>query len=317
MICPRTATFTSEGVALTYLTTEVDPTQDTATLTAYSIWPASFTLASLLLSAPALCTGHTVVELGAGISCLPSLAALAAGAACVLATDCEAAVLPHALSSLQAACARTASAAAHTALLHWQSPAHLAAVTAAHGANTFRLGLASDVLWLRSLAVTEPLAAQATALLACAQQLLVGWGGSSSSSSSSPPACTQSCGHLLLAFQRRSGDLLTALQLACASTGTQCAFLAPPAQPPQGEGSSAAAPVLLALLCPCQPCLQRALAASRRQQLLPTPTPSQLEREEEAYVQGVLAQRGRGAAGAQPATLHGNPLFTRSLLPRG
>ena len=341
----------ASGRSLSYYSAQVDwSLHSSDTHTAYTIWrPSSCALAACLLRHPALCLHARVIEFGAGCSALPSCAALASGALSALATDAEAPVLPIALASLRAnAAPAPALEQSGVALLRWDSAAHAAAIAAA-GAPPFCLGLASDVLWLRSLDRTDTLAEQAGALLACARRLLRGWGAGCACQG----APSQPCGVLALSFQRRGGDLVGALGQAAAAAAVHCAYVerdwGGEGGPASGSGGDCSASeraqegaVHVAVLCPCLPCLTAALQGSGLARAAVDPCASSREREEELYARSARWRRGveegeeegaaRGGAGGEGAgggggeawgrsgrhapsqQLHTNPLFRKSAL---
>jgi hypothetical protein len=250
----------------------------------------------------------------------------------VLATDGECGALPIALAGLaanaraaleggpalppqgSAAPAEEGGSSAMSGIgvapLLWGSQGHAQRIVAEHGgANSFQLGLASDVLWLRSCPDSPTLEEQAQALLRTAGGLLQGWVEGKRCSGEA-----FGCAPLLLSFKRRGGDLVTALRGAACALGLQCLFLCSEqpllhgyaggeGEEGEGEGEN---PALLhiAMLSPCLPCLQGHVKHCGLVCSLP-PMPSSREQEEALWLLSQRKEAAQGGAGAH----NRNPLW--------
>jgi hypothetical protein len=346
------------AAALRYLSATLDwRAHPAATHTGFQLWrPAATALARALLAHPALARGARVIEFGAGCAALPSSAALASGARHALATDGEAATLPLALASLTANPRGAAPGACAVAHLPWRSASHAARIAAAaassssapppsssapppsssapppssgegDGGEAFALGLASDVLWLRSGGGGAPLLEeQACALLACARRLLQGWGAPGACAAAGATAAPQACGALLLSYERRGGDLVGSLAQACAAAALHAVYLKLEEEEEEEEEEDeeeegeeeegetkvqqqAGGQVYLTLIGPCLGCLEATIARAGLVRSAAQPHASAQELEEELHVRSA---QGRREGQAHAAQLRSNPLFRRS-----
>ncbi len=133
--------------------------QHTERATGAMLWEGARALAEHLAATPGLVIGKAVVELGAGATGLPSLAASSAGARVAVATDGH----PGVLGMLQANLTANVATDVATLRLRWAHAGDAAAARAAAGGGAYDLVLGADVVY--DAAALRPLFTTASGLL--------------------------------------------------------------------------------------------------------------------------------------------------------